>query len=71
MSMEHITLKVTGMTCMGCVNSVKRLLGQLPGVGQIEIDLASGKTDVDYDGAQVTPDAIRQAINDGGYQAQA
>jgi copper chaperone len=71
MNMEHITLKVGGMTCMGCVNSVKRLLGQLPGIGQVEVDLASGRTDVDYDAAQVTPAAIRQAINDGGYQAEA
>lgn len=69
--MEHITLKVGGMTCMGCVNSVKRLLGQLPGINNVDVDLASGQANIDYDSSKVTPAAMRQAIVDGGYQAEA
>lgn len=65
--METLNLTVTGMTCMGCVNSVKNLLGALPGVTRIDIDLASGKVDIDYDPASVQPEQVRQAIEDGGY----
>ena len=70
MSMEHITLKVGGMSCMGCVASVKRLLGQVPGVAKAEVDLSSGLADIDYDDAKCGPDALRQAITDGGYQVE-
>jgi copper chaperone len=67
--MEHITLKVGGMSCMGCVASVKKLLEQQPGVAKVEVDLAGGKADVDYDATQCDPKGLRQAIIDGGYQA--
>jgi copper chaperone len=65
--MAHIDLSVTGMSCMGCVNSVKNLLGALPGVEHVDIDLASGRVAVDYDADGVSPDALRQCIQDGGY----
>jgi copper chaperone len=65
--MNTITFKVGGMSCMGCVNSVKRLLGQLPGISRIDVDLAGGRAEVDYDPAQVDPAAMRRAITDGGY----
>jgi len=65
--MDTLTLNVTGMSCMGCVSSVRNLLGALPGVTRIDVDLASGKVDIDYDPASVQPQQVRQAIEDGGY----
>lgn len=66
--MQRITLKVTGMSCMGCVNSVRNLLGALPGVGRVDVDLAQGRVEVDYDPALSQPDTLRAAIEAGGYQ---
>lgn len=71
MSNEHITIKVGGMTCMGCVASVKRLLGQVAGVATVDVDLSSGKADIDYDSAQCNADDLKRAIADGGYQVEA
>lgn len=68
--MNTTTLKVTGMSCMGCVRSVKALLEALPGVGQVEVDLASGRVDVSHDPNLASTDALRAAINDGGYSVQ-
>lgn len=68
MSMDTITLKVSGMTCMGCVNSVKKLLTAVDGVQNVEIDLASGQVQVGYDAARGNVDAMRRAIEDGGYK---
>jgi copper chaperone len=65
--MNTLTLTVTGMSCMGCVNSVKNLVGALPGIAGIEIDLASGRVEVKHDPAQADAAAIRSAIEDGGY----
>jgi copper chaperone len=70
MTLEHITLKVGGMTCMGCVGSVKRLVSQVAGVSQVEVDLASGLANIDYDPGLVAPTSLRQAIIDGGYQVE-
>ncbi len=66
--MDSVTLKVSGMTCMGCVNSVKRLLSAIEGVGQVEVDLALGRVTIGYDPAQAGLDALKNVIEGGGYQ---
>ncbi len=65
--MNTLTLTVTGMSCMGCVNSVKNLVSALPGIAGIEIDLASGRVEVKHDPALSDAGAIRASIEDGGY----
>lgn len=67
MNMATIVLKIGGMSCMGCVNSVKRLLEPVPGVDRVEVDLAGGRAEIDYDPAQVAVDLLRRTIIDGGY----
>lgn len=66
--MNTLTLTVSGMSCMGCVNSVKNLVSALPGVSGVQVDLASGRVDVTHDAAQADVQAIREAIEGGGYQ---
>lgn len=66
--MNTLTLNVTGMSCMGCVNSVRNLVGALPGVIEVQVDLASGRVEVAHDPALASPDVIRAAIDGGGYQ---
>ncbi len=63
-----LELKVGGMSCMGCVASVRNLLTALPGVAGVEVDLANGRVEIEHDPARVDPAAIRQAIEAGGYQ---
>jgi len=65
--MNTLILTVTGMSCMGCVNSVKNLVGALPGIDGIDIDLASGRVEIRHDPAQADAATIRAAIEDGGY----
>lgn len=66
--MQRLSLKVEGMTCMGCVNSVKRLLTALDGVAQVDVDLAQGLVQVQFDPARVQAQAIGLAIEGGGYR---
>ena len=65
--METITFDVSGMTCMGCVASVKRVLTPLPGVSQVDVVLETGKVSVRYVAGQVQPAQFKQAIQDAGY----
>lgn len=66
--MQEITLQVGGMSCSGCVNSVKRLLGQLDGIEHVDVDLAAGSVRVRYDAQRVQPSAMQAAIEGGGYR---
>lgn len=66
--MEKLTLSVKGMTCMGCVRSVKNVLEPIAGVSGVDITLDTGLVAIDYDPAKATPDQFRQTINDAGYE---
>ena len=62
------TLHVTGMTCGGCENAVKRAVGKLPGVASIDASHAEKRVTVDFDTTQTTLDAIKAKITTLGYQ---
>ncbi len=64
------TLHVTGMTCGGCENAVKRAVGKLPGVSSVDASHAAEKVTVDFDEAQTSLDAIKAKITTLGYQVQ-
>jgi uncharacterized protein len=66
--MDKTTLLVQGMSCNGCVNSVKRVLSSQPGVEQVEVDLASGKADVM--GRDLQTGALIAAVEQLGFKAQ-
>lgn len=63
------TYTVQGMTCGHCVSSVSKDIGNLDGVTQVEVDLDTGKVDVTSDGV-VDADAVRQAVEEAGYEVE-
>ena len=63
-------LEVKGMSCDGCVNSIRQVLETLPGVGQITIVLKTGLVTIQYDSSQVSILQIVQKIIDAGYEVQ-
>ena len=63
-----LTLHVTGMTCGGCENAVKRAVSRLPGVSEVSASHQAQRVTVDYDAAQVTPETIEAKIAALGYQ---
>ena len=67
--MDAVTLKVKGMTCGGCVASVERVLHELAGVEKVNVSLAAGEANVEFDPARVSEDDLRAAIEDAGYEA--
>jgi copper chaperone len=64
---ETLTLKVTGMTCGGCENAVKRGLARLEGVADVAASHADERVAVTFDPARVTADAIKARIGAIGY----
>ena len=64
--MNTETYTVTGMTCGHCVSSVTEEVSELPGVSDVQVDLASGKVTVHAD-APVGADKVRAAVEEAGY----
>lgn len=60
-------LRVIGMTCDGCVNAVRRVLSRVPGVTDVQVDLAAGRAEVA--GAADTAQLLA-AVRKAGYEAQ-
>ena len=60
---------VTGMTCSACSAHVEKSVAKLSGVSSVEVSLLTNSMQVAYDEASVGPDAIIQAVTDGGYGA--
>lgn len=69
--MEKITLKVAGMSCNHCKAAVEGALNKLAGVASVEVNLETGKVDVVYDESSVNINAMKEAIEDQGYDVEA
>jgi len=61
------TYTVSGMTCSHCVNSVSSEIKQIPGVTDVQVDLASGAVTVTSD-QPVDDTAVAAAVDEAGYE---
>ena len=57
---------VIGMTCDHCVASVREEVSQVPGVRDVEVDLATGHVAVSGDG--FADEAVSAAVDEAGYE---
>ena len=67
--METVTLKVTGMTCTGCVRSVKRVLEKVQGVVSVEVSLERAEAVVGFDPMKASRTELTTAVHAAGYEA--
>ncbi|MDK7050527.1 copper-translocating P-type ATPase [Aerococcus sanguinicola] len=64
------TFAITGMSCASCAQSIERAVSALDGVEAANVNLATEEMQVVYDSGQVSSQAIVQAVEETGYQAQ-
>lgn len=67
--METAVVKIKGMTCMGCVGSVQRVLKGIAGVKSVEVSLDKAQATLQYDAAATNPAQFKAAIEEAGYEA--
>jgi len=67
--METTVVKISGMTCMGCVSSVKKVLTALDGVRSVDVALEKAQATILYDPARADPGRFKTAIEDAGFEA--
>jgi len=65
--MRSEVVKVTGMTCSGCVASVRNALMALPGVADVAVSLSDEQVKVSFDENRLGLDAVRAALQEAGY----
>lgn len=65
--MQHMTLKIDGMSCGHCVARVEKTLAKLDGVSVRRV--AIGSAEIGYDPERTSFAHIREAIDDAGYTA--
>ena len=67
MSSVKRNFPVQGMGCAACVARVEGALKGAPGVCDASVSLASNSALVEFDNAVTTPEALRKAVQDAGY----
>ena len=60
------TVTAPKIVCGGCASSIKKALGNIAGVGEVEVDVASKKVTVNH-GESVSRETIVDALDRAGY----
>jgi copper chaperone CopZ len=69
MAVKNITVDIGGMSCDGCVRSVRSALTRLSGVSQVEVAIGTAKFTLE-DSASTEDDVIR-ALDRAGFHPSA
>ena len=64
--MTKKSFSVSGMKCVNCKANVERTLKALPGVADAVVSFEDANVTVEYDETQVTPEAMKAAVDDIG-----
>jgi Cu+-exporting ATPase len=67
MSAKQVTMPIQGMTCASCVNHVAQGLEKVPGVAEVQVNLATEKATVTFDDGPVPLTTLVQAVQETGY----
>lgn len=60
--------RIEGMNCNHCVMAVKKELSKIPGLRVKEVRI--GSASLEYDETVVTPEKIKEAVEEAGYALQ-
>lgn len=65
--MVKTSIKVAGMTCQHCVNSVTEEVSSLSGVVSVNIDLVSGNVEIESEN-DLSESDLEAAVQEAGYE---
>jgi len=64
---KQTTLRITGMTCTTCADTVEKALSTVSGVTQASVNFTAEKATVEYDPSVATEETLIRAVADTGY----
>lgn len=65
--LQVTTIGIEGMTCHSCVNLIESTVGGMKGVTSVQVSLPSKEGTMEYDNEVVTPEEIRNTVEDMGF----
>ncbi|WPM32388.1 heavy-metal-associated domain-containing protein [Hydrogenobacter sp. T-2] len=65
--MMRKTLKIEGMTCPHCVETIKRAIYSIEGVSHVEVSLQEGKVHVHME-EEIPFHVLKSAVEEWGYR---
>ena len=65
--MQTEIVKVTGMTCGGCISNVTHALKAVSGVRDVDVSLSAGEARVQFDERLTSSEKLKSAVKDAGY----
>ncbi|KAI0322764.1 E1-E2 ATPase-domain-containing protein [Amylostereum chailletii] len=68
-NIETCELRIEGMTCASCVQSIEQMLESQPGIHSIKVALLAERGVVEYDPHTWTPEKIMGEVSDIGFDA--
>ncbi len=66
-ALQKLQVKVGGMACSFCAETIKKGLGRTEGVSEVHVSLAHEEALIAYDAAQVTPTQLTDTLRSLGY----
>ncbi len=69
--MQTEIVKVTGMTCGGCISTVTRALKAGFGGRDVDVSLSAGEATVQFDERLTSPEKLKSAVKGAGYGVDA
>lgn len=59
--------RVPDVSCEHCRHAITESVGRLPGIASVHVDLSARTVTVAFDPSAASPERIRRAIEDAGY----
>ena len=66
---KTLVLKVSGMHCEGCSQSIQNSLSKVNGLKNVKSDFTNGEVRMEFDEGKVNLEKIREAIRKAGFVA--
>ncbi len=61
-------MNINGMTCLGCVSSVKNVLERIAGVNGVDVSLENEQVTIQYDAEKTNVNQFKEAIMEAGFE---
>ena len=66
--MMRKVLKVEGMTCQHCVQTVSETVGKMTGVQKVDVNFDQKKVTIEFDESQTKLDEVSTQIVEAGFE---
>ncbi len=66
--MQTAILNISGMTCMGCVSSIEKVLAEIAGASDSDVSLEKQQAIIQYDPEKTDINQLKEAIVGAGFE---